>query len=102
MAGVGLTDSGDPHAKNGGDYISVEESAAATDDLRFREVQRELRGSKPKSRGTEIEIDEVASDLEQYRNDIVGCVENNLHVRAELKKYQREATSKVPQMDARC
>jgi hypothetical protein len=79
----GLEPSEDPRAKNGGDDISVEESAAAaTDDLRFREVQRELRGSKPESRGTEIEIDEVASDLEQYRNDIVGCVENNLHVRA--------------------
>ena len=60
----------------------IVERAAVADGSRFREVQRELRGSKPKSRGTEIEIDEVASDLEQYRNDIVGCVENNLHVRA--------------------
>jgi hypothetical protein len=52
----------DARATHGGDEFSVEESAAATDGLRFREVQRELRGlvsrvrgSKPKSRGTEIE-----------------------------------------------
>jgi hypothetical protein len=92
----GLRPSEDPRAKNGGDDISVEESATATSDLRFREVQRELRGSKPKSRGTEV--DEVASDLEQYRNEVVGDVENNLHVRAKLKKRQREAA--IAQGDA--
>jgi hypothetical protein len=73
------------------------ERAAVADGSRFREVQRELRGSKPESRGTEIE---VASDVEQKRNDIVGDVENTLHVRAELEKHQREAAIKATQMDA--
>ena len=40
----------DPRAKNG-DEVSVDESAAPTDGHRFREVQRELQGPKPKSRG---------------------------------------------------
>jgi hypothetical protein len=45
----------DPRATRGGDKFSVAERAAETDGSRCREVQRELRGSKPKSRGTEIE-----------------------------------------------
>jgi hypothetical protein len=45
-------------------------------------------------------VGEVASDLEQKRNDIVGDVENTSHVRAELKKHQREAAIKATQMDA--
>ena len=40
-------------------------------------------------------VGEVASDLEQKRNDLVGDVENNAHVRAELKKHQREAAIKA-------
>ena len=58
----------DPRATRGGDTFSVAERAAVADGSRFREVQRELRGSKPESRGTEI--GEVASDLEQKRNDM--------------------------------
>jgi hypothetical protein len=45
----------DPRATRGGDTFSVAERAAVADGSRFREVQRELRGSKPESRGTEIE-----------------------------------------------
>jgi hypothetical protein len=45
----------DPRATRGGDTFSVVERAAVADASRFREVQRELRGSKPESRGTEIE-----------------------------------------------
>jgi hypothetical protein len=45
----------DTHATSGGDTFSVVERAAVADGSRFREVQRELRGSKPESRGTEIE-----------------------------------------------
>jgi uncharacterized Ntn-hydrolase superfamily protein len=45
-------------------------------------------------------VNEVASDLEQKRNDLVGDVENTLHVRAELTKHQREAAIKATQMDA--
>jgi hypothetical protein len=66
------------------------------DGSRFREVQRELRGSKPESRGTEIE---VASDSEQKRNDIAGDVGNTSHVRTDKKKHQREAAIKATQMD---
>jgi hypothetical protein len=58
----------DPRATRAGDTFSVVERAAVADGSRFREVQRELRGSKPESRGTEI--GEVASDLEQKRNDM--------------------------------
>jgi hypothetical protein len=72
------------------------ERAAVADGSRFREVQRELRGSKPESRGTEIE---VASDSEQKRNDIAGDVGNTSHVRTDKKKHQREAAIKATQMD---
>jgi hypothetical protein len=44
----------DPRAKNVGDDISIDESAAAADGHRFREEQRKLQGAKSKSRGTEI------------------------------------------------
>jgi hypothetical protein len=39
-------------------------------------------------------VGEVASDLEQKRNDIVGDVENTLHVRAELKKTRERPPSR--------
>jgi hypothetical protein len=45
----------DPRATRGGDTLPVAERAAVADGSRCREVQRELRGSKPESRGTEIE-----------------------------------------------
>jgi hypothetical protein len=43
------------HAAEIGDALSFAERAAVADGSRFREVQRELRGSKSESRGTEIE-----------------------------------------------
>ena len=46
----------DPRAKNVGDDISIDESAAAADGHRFREEQHELQGAKSKSRGTEIAL----------------------------------------------
>jgi hypothetical protein len=45
----------DTRATSGGDTPSVVERAAVADGNRFCEVQRELRGSKPESRGTEID-----------------------------------------------
>jgi hypothetical protein len=43
------------HARHAAEIHFVAERAAVADGSRFREVQRELRGSKPESRGTEIE-----------------------------------------------
>jgi hypothetical protein len=45
----------DTRATRGRDTFSVVERAAVADGSRSREVQRELRGSKPESRGTEID-----------------------------------------------
>jgi hypothetical protein len=56
----------DTRATRGGDTFSVVERAAVGDGSRFREVQRELRGSKPESqRHGNREVHHVGSRAEK-------------------------------------